>query len=376
VSQPLLPYGRQLVDDDDVAAVVAALRAPTITTGPLVARFEEALAVRCGVRFAVAVSSGTAALQAAYHAAGVGPDDEIVTSPLTFSATANAALLMGARPVFADIDPRTLNIDPAAVKVTPRTKVVAAVDFAGEPADLPALRRLGPVLVQDAAHALGATLDGRPVASMADLTILSFHPVKHITTAEGGAVLTDDEGLAARARAFRSHGIIREADLLQYPFDQGPWFYDIAEVGMNLRLTELQCALGLSQLGKLDSFLARRRSLARRYLQVLGGDERLLMPPARDVDGHAWHLFPLRLGGAQPPRRRVFERLTAAGIGVQVHYVPVNALSAYRSRGHRPEETPHALDAYRREISLPLFPGMTDADQDRVLRALDEALAV
>jgi perosamine synthetase len=229
--------------------------------------------------------------------------------------------------------------------------------------------------VQDAAHALGATLDGQPVAALADLTVLSFHPVKHITTGEGGAVLTDDANLAARARSYRGHGMIREPALLQESFDQGPWFYDIQEVGMNLRLSELQCALGLSQLAKLDRFLARRRTLARRYLEALAGDERLILPPSRDIDAHAWHLFPLRLAGALPPRRRVFERFGAAGIGVQVHYVPVNALAAYRALGYRPEETPHALDAYRREITLPLFPAMSEADQDRVLAALPEALA-
>lgn len=375
----MLPYGRQLIEEDDVAAVAAALRAPLITSGPLLTRFEEALAARCGVRFAVAVSSGTAALQAAYFAAGVADGTEVITSPLTFSATANAAVHLGARVVFADIDPRTLNVDVGEVesKLGPRTRVIAAVDYAGEPADLPRLRRLaaarGALLVQDAAHALGATLDGRPIAGLADLTILSFHPVKHITTGEGGAVLTDDEHLARRARDFRSHGIIRDQKRLGV--DEGPWYYDIQELGLNLRLTELQCALGLSQLGKLDRFLERRRLLASRYLAALRGDERLLLPPARAVDQHAWHIFPIRLAGPRPPRREVFERLLEAEIGVQVHYIPVNALAAYRARGERPENTPRALDAYSRILSLPLFPGMTDLDQERVLAALREAMA-
>jgi dTDP-4-amino-4,6-dideoxygalactose transaminase len=376
--EPPLPYGRQLIEDDDVAAVAAAMRAPTLTTGPLVARFEEALAQRCGVRHAVVVNSGTAALQAAYHAAGVAAGQEVVTSPLTFSATATAALHLGGRPVFADIDPATLNLDPAAAeaKMGPRTRVLTAVDFAGEPADLPRLRRLahdrGAVLVQDAAHALGATLDGQPIAALADLTIFSFHPVKHITTGEGGAVLTDDDALARRAREFRSHGVVRDHERLG--IEEGGWFYDIPEIGMNLRLPEPGCALGLSQLAKLPRFLARRRALARRYLEALAGERRLLLPPARDVDAHAWHIFPVRMAAGAPPRRRVYERLHAAGIGVQVHYVPVNALAAYRARGHRPEETPHALDAYQRSLTLPLFPAMTDADQARVLRALAEAL--
>jgi dTDP-4-amino-4,6-dideoxygalactose transaminase len=359
--------------------VAEALRAPLITTGPLVARFEEALAVRCGVRFAVAVSSGTAALHVAYAAAGVGPGRELITSPLTFSATANAALLLGARPVFADVDPATLNLDPAEVerRLSGQTAAIAAVDYAGEPADLPRLRRLararGALLVQDAAHALGATLDGVPVARLADLTILSFHPVKHITTGEGGAVLTDDERLAERVREARSHGIVRDQERLGV--DEGGWYYDIpSAVALNARLPDMACALGLSQLRKLDGFLARRRALARRYLTALAGDGRLLLPPARDPDAHAWHIFPIRLTGANPRRRAIYDRLQAAGIGVQVHYVPVNALGAYRAAGYRPEETPHALDAYNRLLTLPLFPGMSDADQDRVLVALAAAL--
>jgi dTDP-4-amino-4,6-dideoxygalactose transaminase len=384
MSLDILPYGRQAVDEDDIAAVVEALRDPLITCGPRVARFEEALAARAGVRFAVAVSSGTTALAAAYFAARVGAGDEVLTSPLTFSATANAAVHLGGTPLFADVDPATLNLDPAAAerRMTPRTRVVAAVDYAGEPADLPRLRRLahgrGALLVQDAAHALGATLDGVPIARLADLTTLSFHPVKHITTGEGGAVLTDDAGLAERARLYRSHGIVRDAAALPALETEGPWAYDIPEIGANARLSDLQCALGLSQLGKLDGFLRRRRALARRYLDRLRDERRLLLPPAREVDAHAWHIFPVRLVGAAGAvaglRRRVFERLRAAGIGVQVHYVPVNALAAYRARGHAPEQTPHAFDAYQRLVTLPLFPAMSAADQDCVLTALAEAL--
>jgi UDP-4-amino-4,6-dideoxy-N-acetyl-beta-L-altrosamine transaminase len=376
----LLPYGKQSIDDDDVNAVVEALRDPMITCGRRVESFEAALAKRCGVRHAVVTSSGTTALAAAYFAAGVGSGDEVITTPLTFSATANAAVQLGARIVFADIDPTTLNLSPEETerRLSQRTRVIAAVDYAGEPADLRRLRRLaharGALLVQDAAHALGATLDGEPVAQLADLTTLSFHPVKHITTAEGGALLTDDARLAERARRFRGHGIVREPHS-----DHGPWFYDLPEIGINARLSDIQCALGLSQLGKLDRFLARRRALARRYFEQLSGDERLFLPPARSVDQHAWHIFPVRLAGGTlqvaERRRRAFERLRAAGIGVQVHYVPVNALAAYRALGHRPEETPHAWDAYHRLITLPLHAELTDAEQDRVLAALDEALA-
>jgi perosamine synthetase len=249
-------------------------------------------------------------LSAAYFAAGVAPDTEVVTTPLTFSATATSAVHLGARVIFADIDPGTLNLDPAAVLAAmgPRTRVVAAVDYAGEPAALPQLRKMahdrGALLVQDACHALGATLDGQPVGALADVTVLSFHPVKHITTGEGGAVLTDDPALADRARSYRSHGIVRDPQKLP---DEGAWYYDIPALGMNLRLTDFQSALGRSQLRKLPAFLARRRALARRYVQLLGGESRITLPPARDIDAHAWHIFPIRLGVGAPPRRKVFE---------------------------------------------------------------------
>jgi UDP-4-amino-4,6-dideoxy-N-acetyl-beta-L-altrosamine transaminase len=373
-----LPYGRQTIEDDDVRAVAEALRGDLLTTGPMVDRFEAALAERCCVRHAVVVSSGTAALQAAYFACGVGAGTEVITSPLTFAATANAALMLGAAPVFVDIDPRTLTIDPVEVRaaLTPCTRVIAPVDYAGEPADLDALRAIARehklLMVEDASHALGATLGGRKVGQLADLTVLSFHPVKHVTTCEGGAVLTDEPRLAERARDFRNHGIVR--DQRRLGVDEGEWFYDIAEVGLNYRLTDVQCALGLSQLGKLDRFLNRRRELAKAYRRQLAAERRILLPPARDDDAHAWHLFPIRLAGEDPPRRLVFERLRASGVMAQVHYMPVNSFQAYRARGYRPEQTPHALDAYRRLISLPLFPAMQDSDVGRVVQALREAL--
>lgn len=375
----LLPYGRQTIEDDDVAAVAEALRSDFLTTGPAVERFERALCERCGAKHAVAVSSGTAALQAAYWAAGLGPGAELVTTPLTFAATASAALLLGARPVFADVDPASLTLDPAEVakKITPKTRVIAPVDYAGEPAaidELKAMARSRDILVvEDASHALGASLRGRPVGSLADLTVFSFHPVKHVTTAEGGAVLTDSDRLARRARDYRNHGIVRDRERLRS--DEGEWFYDVAEIGQNFRLSDVQCALGLSQLGKLDRFLSRRRALARAYFEALRGDPRILLPPARDLDVHAWHLFPIRLVGENPQRRRVFDRLRSLGLGVQVHYVPVNGFSAYRALGYSPEETPKAWDAYRRLISLPLYPGMTDADFQRVINALHTALS-
>lgn len=380
-----LPYGRQTVEADDAAAVATAARDPFLTCGPRVEAFEAALSERCGVRHAVVVSSGTTALAAAYFAAGVRPGDEVVTTPLTFSATANTAVERGARVRFADIDPATLNLDPQAVErlMTVRTRAITAVDYAGEPADLIRLRRLasarGAFLIQDAAHALGATLRGEPIARLADLTTLSFHPVKHVTTGEGGAVLTDDPKLAERARLWRSHGIVRRGATRHHPADDGGWFYDLPEIGSNARLSDLQCAMGMTQLAKLDRFLDRRRALARRYLARLAGDPRIILPPAADADQHAWHIFPIRLAGptetAAARRRCAYDRMQAAGFGVQVHYVPVNNLTAYRQRGHRPEDTPHALQAYCRLLTLPLYPALGDDQQDRALDALDRALA-
>ena len=365
-----LPYGRQSINAADVAAVAEMLRSPLLTTGPHVARFEALLAERCGVAHAVAVTNGTAALHAAYVAAGLGPGDEVIVPPLTFAATAACVMACGARPVFADIDPVRLVLDPQRVAevVTPRTRFVVAVDFAGHCADYEALRAAAGVpVLSDSAHGLGARRGGVPAQSLVDAATLSFHPVKHITTGEGGAIVTNDLTLAERARRFRQHNLSPDPDT-------GPWAYVIDAPGMNYRLPDINAALGVSQLGRLDDFLERRRALARRYEHELLRFETEVERPEADDDS-AWHLYPIRLRGRFSTQRRfVFEALRAEGIGVQLHYAPLHHHPAFAELAAGPEALPVSVDYGRRALSLPLFPAMTDADQDDVLLALAKIL--
>jgi perosamine synthetase len=375
VRSRLLPYGMQVVDDEDVKAVVDVLRSAWLTTGPMVEELETALAARGGAKHAVVVNSGTAALHAAAFAAGIDADAEAVVTPLTFVATANCVRYLGGRVVFADVQRDTLNIDPAevAARITPRTRAVLAVDYAGQPADMDELRELtrkrGIRLIDDASHAVGATYKGRPVGSLADLTIFSFHPVKHVTTGEGGAVLTDDAELAARARRFRNHGITTDA---RQRHASGDWFYEMVDLGFNYRLTDLQCALGVSQLKKLDGFLQRRRELVARYDRAFADVPFVERPAARPEREPAWHLYTvrLRLEELSVGRAEFFRALRAENIGVNVHYIPVHLHPYYRGLGHRPGECPVAEAEYERLLTLPLHPGMTDADLDDVVRAV------
>jgi perosamine synthetase len=372
-----LPYAHQTIEPDDLAAVNAALMGDWITQGPLVARFEHALAERAGVKHAIAVANGTAALHAACWAAGLGPGDEAITTPLTFAATANAVVYQGAQPVFADIDGTTLNIALDAVKrvATARTRALLPVDFAGLPCEydrlLPLAREHGWIVIADAAHSLGGASGGRPVGALADMTTLSFHPVKLITTGEGGAVLTDRDDLAERLRAMRHHGI-------RYPEPARPWRYEIPEPGNNYRLTDFQSALGLSQLGKLDRFWQRRDRLARRYRERLAGARFIELPALPDERRHGWHLFVVmaRLERLAVNRDAVLEALRAENIGATVHYPLVYRHPFYRDRlGQGAGLCPTAELVEERLMTLPLFPSMTDADQDDVLRALDKVFA-
>lgn len=379
MSDNFIPYGSQWLDEDDIAAVVEVLRGDWLTTGPAVDAFEAALAEAGGVGHAVAVNSGTAALHAAYEAAGVGPGDEVIVPALTFSATANAARYLGATVRFADVDPQTLTMsaDAARALLGARTKVIAPVDFAGHPADYDALRQVadaaGATLVADAAHSIGATYRGRPVGAVAAMTCFSFHPVKTITSGEGGAVLTDDAELATRMRRFRTHGIIRDVDRLSDDPSPGGWAYDIETIGYNYRMTDFQCALGHSQLRKLKRFITRRQTIAARYRELLVGVEGVDLPPVAGWCSHAYHLFVIRV--AADRRKAIFEALRDRGIGVQVHYIPVNMLAAYRRLGYDPADTPVTLENYRRMISIPCFPAMTDAHVERVARVVREVVA-
>lgn len=364
----MIPYGRQTVDEDDIRAVAEVLRSDWLTQGPKVAEFERALASYCGARHAVAFANGTLALQAAYFAAGIGKGDEVLTTPLTFAATASASLWFGAKPVFADVLADNGNMDPSAAErlVTRRTRALVPVDFGGRPADMGAFRALARkrrlVLISDACHSLGASLGGRKVGSLADMSVFSFHPVKSITTGEGGAVLTDDKRLADRLASFRTHGLTR-----RHP----DWRYEFGELAINGRLTDFQSALGLSQLKKLDGFVARRAAIAAAYARDLAGLP-LSLPPEAEPGGHAWHLYPvrLRLDTLDIDRARVFAELREAGVGVQVHYIPVYFHPLYRKLGYRKGLCPEAERFYAAELSLPIFPGLTEAVRGRVVDAL------
>lgn len=372
---PFLPYGRQEIDEADVAAVAAALRAPLITQGPQVERFERAFADHVGARHAVAFSSGTAALHGAAHAAGIAPGDLAVTTPLTFAASMNCAVLVGARPAFADIDPATWNLDPAAVPDGAR--LIVPVSFAGLPCAIEPLRASGARIVEDAAHALGAVRDGRPVGGPggADVTCFSLHPVKAMTTGEGGVATTEDDDLAERLRTFRTHGIRRGAATAPGEHD-GAWWYELQELGVNYRITDLQCALGLSQLTRLEGWIERRNALASLYRERLAGEGRIALPPAAPPGSrHAYHLFPIVLAGGAPARRAVFDGLRAAGIGVQVHYIPLHRMPYYRDVWHVPQDAgPHADAYYAGALSLPMFPGLDEAGVDRVVAELTRLL--
>ncbi|MFP4053770.1 MAG: UDP-4-amino-4,6-dideoxy-N-acetyl-beta-L-altrosamine transaminase [Phycisphaerae bacterium] len=374
-----VPYGRQWVDEDDVAAVLDVLRGDYLTTGPAVTRFEEALRAATGAAHALSVNSGTSALHTAYATAGIGEGDEIVTTPLTFAATANAAVMLGASVRFVDVLPDTGNIDPAAVAraITPRTRLIAAVDYTGHPADYHALRPIadehGLTLVADAAHSLGAAYHGRPVGTLGDLTTLSFHPVKVVTTAEGGAVLTDEPHLACRAADFRTHGITKNPARLTRP-DEGAWYYEMQSLGYNYRLSDLQAALGCSQMSRLSAFVTRRRQIAARYASALADIDGLIRPAVREGVEPAWHLYVVRCR-EKSRRRAFFDALRARGLGVQVHYIPVHTQPFYRDLGWRQGDLPVAEAFYAGAVSLPIFPAMSDAEVDYVIQQVHDAAA-
>ena len=382
----LLPYARQSIDEDDIAAVSAVLRSDFLTQGPAIERFESALATTTGARHVVAVSSGTAALHLVCLALGMGPGKTGVTSPITFAASANCFLYTGANAAFADVDPATGLISPKELDATlarlaaggSRRGTVITVSLAGRVPDLPALARVcaqhGWTLIEDAAHSLGANYrDGDRVLRSGSCVhtraaILSFHPVKHVCCGEGGAVLTNDAKLAAHVRRLRSHGIDRVPPE-SLSADDGAWFYAMTELGFHYRMTDMQAALGSSQLAKLPAFLERRRELARRYAEVFRGKafSRILTAPAFDSN-HAYHLYVVHFRDASL-RRRAYDQLAALGIRTQVHYIPVYRHPHY-ARVYGELSLPGAEAWYRGCLSLPLFPGMSDADQQRVVDAL------
>lgn len=369
----MLPYGRQSIDESDIQAVAAVLRSDWLTTGPAVATFEQDLARLCGASSAASVTSvtsGTAALHVAYAALGIAAGDEVVTTPLTFIATASCASVLGATIVFADVCEDTGNLDPQAVSaaMTERTRVVSGVDYAGHPIDATALAEVAhagnAVLLEDAAHSVGGSLGGRPVGSLADVTTFSFFPTKNLTTAEGGAVVSRSGDVAERARSFHSIGLVHAPELLRFP-DEGPWHQEVHTFGMNYRLSDLLCALGSSQLLRLPAFKARRAAITARYNLGLAGIDELRLPAQREGADPMWHLYPLRIRDGR--RRALFEHLRANDIGVQVNYLPVYRHPVYADLGYQRGMCPVAEDYYSQEISLPLFPRLRDDDVDRVI---------
>jgi perosamine synthetase len=380
VRKTLLPYGRQSIDEADIQSVVDVLRSDWLTTGPKVNEFEEAFAARVGAKYAVAFSSGTAALHGAAFAAGLKPGDEAITSPLTFAATANCVLYQGARPVFADVLPDTLNLDPDQFdkRITQKTRAVLPVAYAGHPADLDPILELaakhGLIVIEDACHALGAEYRGRRAGSIAHISVFSFHPVKHVTTAEGGMVTTDRADFAESLRRFRNHGISTEA---RQRHASGQWYYEMVDLGYNYRLPDIACALGLSQLAKLDANLARRRQIAAQYTAALREVRGVVVPSVRADVNPAWHLYPIRLdlGKLTADRGQIFKALRAENIGVNVHYIPVHLHPYYRDHlGCKAGDYPVAEAAYERLISLPMFHGMTGGDVEDVIAAVGKVV--
>ncbi|MEU4193016.1 UDP-4-amino-4,6-dideoxy-N-acetyl-beta-L-altrosamine transaminase [Kribbella sp. NPDC026611] len=371
----MLPYGRQSISEADIEAVTAVLRSDWLTTGPTVTAFEQAVSELAGGHRAVSCTSGTAALHIAYAALGVGPGDEVITTPMTFVATASCAALLGARITFADIDYNTGLIDPAAVEalLSDRSRVISAVDYAGQSADYDALQpladRVGAKTLADAAHSVGGYANDRPVGDLADVTTMSFFPTKNLTTGEGGAVVCKDPATAQRAHEFHFIGLVRDPERFELK-DEGPWHQEVHEYGVNYRLTDLGAALGLSQLRRLAEFKARRTAITARYNEAFAGVDGLRTPVQRAGVDPMWHLYPIRVLDGR--RREIFERMRAAGIGVQVNYLPVYWHPVFAHQGYQRGLCPNAERYYAEELSLPLYPGLTDSDVNRVIETLIE----
>ena len=376
VRNTYLPYGRQQIDDDDIEHVVDALRSDWLTTGPLVDTFEEAFAAFVGAQHAVAVCNGTAALHAAMFAAGIGQDDEVIVAAMTFAASANAAIYQGAQPVFADVQPDTLLIDPVDVerKITSRTKAIVAVDYAGHPCDYDALRdiadRHGLLIIDDACHAIGGAYKQRTVGALADLNTFSLHPVKHMTTGEGGVITTDDGSFAKAMRTFRNHGITTDH---RQRAEIGAFYYEMEYLGFNYRITDFQCALGISQLKKLRASVLRRQQIASMYDAAFSDISYVEPLAVREYVDHAYHIYMVRFDSENIglDRNQIFQALRAENIGVNVHYIPVYLHPYYRKRyGFKPGLCRVAESAYEQLITLPIFPQMEESDVEDVIQAI------
>lgn len=375
-----LSYGKQTIDESDIRAVVNVLKSDYLTTGPFVKEFEACIANYVGAKYAVAVSNGTAALHMACFAAGIKEGDEVIVSPMTFAASANAVLYCGGTPVFADIDARTYNIDPDQIekKITAKTKAIIPVDFSGQSVDMDRIKEIadkyGLIIIEDAAHALGSEYKARKVGSQADMVEFSFHPVKPITTAEGGIVTTNSEDLYERMMIFRTHGITRDQAILNE--NHGPWYYEQQYLGYNYRLTDVQCALGTSQMRKIDEFITRRRDIVKLYNNAFKDLEEIVTPFEAEYSNSGWHIYviKIKLDLLTVTRKEIFEALQAENIGVNVHYLPVYMHPYYRSLGYKKGSCPNAEDLYEHMITLPLFPSMAIKDVNDVVAAVNKVM--
>lgn len=378
IRDTMLPYGQQWLDEADIEAVVNVLRGDFITQGPAINRFEARVAEYVGAKYAVAFTNGTAALHGACFAAGIRVGDEVITTPLTFLASSNCVLYQGGTPIFADIDLDTYNIDPNKIKalINDKTKAIIAVDFSGQPVEADRISMLAKdhnlVWIEDAAHSLGAEYGGQKVGSWADMTMFSFHPVKHITTGEGGMIVTDREDYYRKLLQFRSHGMTKEPkELLK---NEGPWYYEMQSLGYNYRITDIQAALGVSQMDKLDDFVARRREIAALYNQELSQLPGIVLPRQHQEAKSSWHLYITRWlpEHFSLSRKEIFEALRTQNIGVHVHYIPVYLQPYYRELGYTEGLCPLAEEYYQTAITLPLFPRMTDNDVWDVIHAVKQ----
>ena len=376
-----LSYGQQYIDDKDIETVVEVLKSDYLTTGPKVEEFEQKIADYVEAKYAVAISSGTAALHAACFAAEIKEGDEVITTPITFAASANCILYQGGNPVFADIDPITYNINLNDIekKITDKTKAIIPVDFTGQPVDIDKINYIAKkydlMIIEDAAHSLGTEYKGRRIGSLVDMTTFSFHPVKHITTGEGGMITTNNKEIYEKLKLFRTHGITRDTEILHNK-DEGPWYYEQLELGYNYRITDIQCALGISQLNKLDKFLKRRREIVEKYNKYLKDIDGIRIPQQAEFSNSSWHIYVIKieLEKLKVGRKKIFEALKAENIGVNVHYIPVYYHPYYQKLGYKKGLCPNAEKLYERIITLPLFPKMSGEDVEDVVMALDKVL--
>jgi len=372
----MLPYGKQHIDNDDIAAVIQVLRSELITQGPAIEKFESKIADYVGAKYAVAFSNGTAALHGACFAAGISPGDEVITTPITFLASSNCVMYVGGTPVFADIKSDTYNIDPEQIeaKISKKTRAIIAVDFTGQPVEIDRINEIAQknnlIVIQDAAHSLGAEYDGRKVGALADMTMFSFHPVKHITTGEGGVIVTNDEEYYNKLVLFRSHGVTRNPELMRQ--NDGPWYYEMIDLGYNYRMTDLQAALGISQMDKLVRFVEKRRHIAKNYNDAFRDMSGLIIPFQHSRALSSWHLYVLgwKPEAFKADRKMIFESMRAENIGVHVHYIPIHKQPYYRDLGYGEQSYPNAESYYEISISLPIFPSMDAEDVEHVIQAV------